>query len=155
MAQVINVASLNFEEFHKKFEDEEAKITKEIEEYIHRMADIKEYINCELFFHSKRQQIISSIHKYMNRMIVFQNSLEIYKSSVLSGIVNEASSNFNFKSSQEKMILIDGNNNVAQTKLFLDLFNNHINFLDESRKTLDGIIYNMKNRVEIQKQLDC
>jgi len=76
------------------------------------------------------------------------------KSDVLNNIVGEASSNFNYKSKEEKLILIDGDITVAKTQQFIDLYNNQIMFLNESKKTIEGVIYNMKYRFEIQKYLN-
>ena len=155
MANVyVDVNSLDFELNKDKFSKQREQVSKYIREYILRLVDIKEFVNCETFFHSKRQELLEDIHLYMDLILLLQQRMSMRKSDVLNNIVGEASSNFNYKSKEEKLILIDGDTVVAKTQQFIDLYNNQIMFLNESKKTIEGVIYNMKYRFEIQKYIN-
>jgi hypothetical protein len=145
----VDVNKLNYQEFSDKFKQQRENITKSILEYIARTADLKEYISCEIFFHSKRQELVESIHDYMGLVAIFNNEITIRKSTALVDIVENSSNNFNYKSKEEKLILIDGSTMYVQK--FIDLFNNQISFLNESKKTIEGIIYNLKSKLELSK----
>lgn len=149
-----DINSLNFDDFKNKFTNQRNHVSKTIGEYIDRLADIKEFVNCEIFFHSKRQELLESIHTYMDLVLILQRELSVRKNIILVGIINDASTNFNMKSKDEKIIAIDGDKNIARFQQFIDLFNNQIMFLNESKKTLEGIIFNMKYRFEVQKYMD-
>lgn len=149
----LDLSQMDINQFKQKFVNQRININKSINEYIMRLADIKEFVNCETFFHSKRQELLESIHEYMDLVLILQRELNLQKSKVLNGIVGESSSNFNFKSKEEKLILIDGDNLVTTLNEYIDLFNNQVMFCNESKKTIEGIIYNMKYRFEVQKYL--
>lgn len=150
----INYDQLNMQEFRDSFVKQRENVSASIDEYNQRLADIKEYVKCEIFFNSKRQEILEEIHRYVDFVLMMQRDYDVIRSSVLDDIMNDATSNFTFKSKDEKMLRVNGNPAAAKIKTFIDLFNAQIDFLNESKKTLDCIIYGMKYRFEVQKYLN-
>jgi hypothetical protein len=150
----INYDQLNMQEFRDSFVKQRENVSISIDEYNQRLADIKEYVKCEIFFNSKRQEILEEIHRYVDFVLMMQRDYDVIRSSVLDDIMNDATSNFTFKSKDEKMLRVNGNPAAAKIKTFIDLFNAQIDFLNESKKTLDCIIYGMKYRFEVQKYLN-
>ena len=53
--------------------------------------------------------------------------------------------------SNEKIVVIDGR--TSSTKEYLEIFENQINFFNESIKTIDSIIFGIKTRLDIEKTL--
>lgn len=149
----LDLGAMDINTFRDKFIKQRSNVSKQLNEHILRLADIKEYINCETFFHSKRQELLETTHEYMDLIIILNRELSIVKTKKLNNIVGEASTAFNFKTKEEKLILIDGDITVASLQEFIDLFNNQIMFCNESKKTIEGIIFNMKYRFEVQKYL--
>lgn len=150
----INYDQLNMQEFRDRFVKQRENVSASIDEYNQRLADIKEYVKCEIFFNSKRQEILEEVHRYVDFVLMMQRDYDVIRSSVLDDIMNDATSNFTFKSKDEKMLRVNGNPAAAKIKTFIDLFNAQIDFLNESKKTLDCIIYGMKYRFEVQKYLN-
>ena len=150
----INYDNMNIADLRDKFVKQRENVSKTIDEYNQRLADIKEYVKCEIFFNSKRQEILEETHRYIDFVLMMQRDYDVVRSSVLDDIMNDATSNFTFKSKDEKMLRVNGNPTAAKIKEFIDLFNAQIEFLNESKKTLDGIIFGMKYRFEVQKYLN-
>ena len=128
--------------------------SKTIGEYILRMVDIKEYVNCEVFFHSERMRILDMIHTYVDYMTGLQLTIDRRKSNVLDDILSNPQKNFAIKSRDERIILVDGDASVSKLKELIAIYDNQIQFLSETKKGLDGIIYNMKHRVDVQKMMN-
>ena len=57
----INYDQLNMQEFRDSFVKQRENVSISIDEYNQRLADIKEYVKCEIFFNSKRQEILEEI----------------------------------------------------------------------------------------------
>jgi hypothetical protein len=51
----------------------------------------------------------------------------------------------------EKNVVIDGK--TSDIKELMEIFENQINFYSESIKTVDGVLFGIKSRVEIEKIL--
>jgi hypothetical protein len=137
----------------EQYANDRAEYTKSINEYINRLADIKEFVNCETFFHSKRQDIVEKKHEYMDLTLTMMSAINRRKTAVLESILDNPQKNFSIKSKDERMILVDGDANILMLQESLDLLNNQIMFLNDTQKTIEGIIYNMKYRFEVQKYM--
>ena len=149
----LDVDSLNLDEYRERFGMQRENVSKTIDEYNQRLCDIKEYVNCEIFFNSKRQELLETVHQYIDFVLIMQREIRLRKSLILTQIIDDATTNFNFKSKDEKIIRIEGDPIVAKLQALIDLFNAQIEFLSDSKKGVDNIIFNMKYRFEVQKYL--
>lgn len=150
---VVDESKLSVDDFRAKFSEERSSISSKVDEYINRLVDVKEFVNCDTFFHSKRQAIVESTHMYMDYMLVMQMQLNKTKAGMLDTIVNDTHTNFQLRTKEERFTMIDGSSSVVKLQEIVNLFNNQIMFLNESKKTIEGIIFNMKYRFEVQKYL--
>lgn len=150
----VDYDKLDIQKIRDDFVSQRNNVSKVIDEYNQRLADIKEYVKCEIFFNSKRQEILESIHTYVDFVLIMNRDYDVVRSAVLDDIMNDATSNFTYKSKDEKMLRVSGNPTAARIKMFIDQFNAQIDFLNETKKTLDGIIFGMKYRFEVQKYLN-
>lgn len=151
----IDTSNWDFAQLSEQFKKIRENISAEILDHINRLADIREFLNCETYFHSKRQMILEDIHTYMDTVLLLQSSVDQRKSEVLTGVVYSDSTNsMAYKSKDEKLMFVNGDQQVLYLQQYINLFNNQIMFLNESKKTIEGVIYNMKYRFEIQKEIN-
>lgn len=154
MAQVrIDISGWDFNEISNKFANVRESLSNEIIEHINRLSDIHEFLECGTYFHTKRQLILEDIHTYMDTVLLLENEADVRKSAVLSSVISNPTDSFAYKSKDEKLLLVNGDTQVARLNQFINLFKNQILFLDETKKTVEGVIYHMKDRLTIQKEL--
>lgn len=154
MTLSLDYDKFSLEEYRNSFAEQRTNVSNSIDEYNKRLSDIKEYVKCEIFFNSKRQEILEEIHNLVDFVLIMQRDYSVIRAEILNDIMMDATSNFSYKSKDEKMARVDGNPTAAKIKSYIDLFSAQIDFLTESKKTLDGIIFGMKYRFEVQKYLN-
>lgn len=123
----------------------------EIKSKVGLLRDIKTLIDANVHFLSLRQRILEDNHTIIESFDRLNRQYKETRSSEYRALTENNS--FRYQST-EKDKVIDGLPKVAALKLHADLLNSQINFMKESIRTVDQILYAFKVRMDIHKILE-
>lgn len=148
MSQEKETLEEKLERISEKFNKERVDASKEIREGIEKMSSIKGLKEVQVTMLSLRQRLLESSHTLLENVSSIRKKYRTEKGRHLEEISNNLQQRYQYN---EKTILIESK--TAKLKETLDLFENHISFLNESIKTVDNVLFGIKTRVEIEKVL--
>jgi|GEM_PF-1717302 len=138
-----------YEQLANIFEDSRQYWTKKILEHSQNFKDIEKIIELQVELFSDRQIILEQKHKLYERVSKMNNDISRDKRSKYL----EYSINYDLRlNKDEKNIFIEAD--LANKSDLINLIDNHINYLDQTIKTLDNIIFGIKYRISLYEMLD-
>jgi hypothetical protein len=135
-------------DFEKKFSEERSEWTEKIRTLSIRMKNMKELpdVQVELYYN---RQILLELYSKLSQVIVKLNSkLRKQKSDRLKYYSESVQIKYG---ANEKTPLIDGD--LTELKERIDLVDTQINFLNETMKNIDFMLYGVKDRIKLQEFL--
>lgn len=99
--------------------------------------------------YSERQRLIERIHYYLSTLSKYTTKYKKKKAELF--IKYTQGSDLLLKTASEKSIMMDSD--LSQMKEKIDNLEFQIEFLKETVKTVDSIIYGIKNRIDLEKMI--
>ena len=137
--------------FHKQFEETRKERNNDIYEYIKKLYNISELVELQVLALSIRQRLLEDSHYLLSMLNNLQSKLREVKNNLFEEINNNL--NYRIRNLSEKNIMVEGNARYINVKTLITLFENQIDFFTDSIKTIDNILYSIKNRMELDKLL--
>lgn len=130
----------------KKFQADREKWTKNVEKFSKRLMNIKEIPELQVEVFSSRQMLVEYMTNLQN--IYSKKMVELKKERFKVFDENANKKNVRLVS-QEKAIIMDGK--TADASHSTALIETQIDFYKETIKTIDSIIYGIKNRIDLEQ----
>jgi hypothetical protein len=132
----------------EKFADRRAEVSREIYSNIERLSNLKTLKEAQVNMLSLRQRLLEDNHTLLEHITILRKKFREEK----SGEMENLSRNLQIRyQANEKNVVIDGR--TANTKEYLDIFENQSAFFTDSIKTIDSVIFGIKTRLDIEKTL--
>lgn len=132
----------------EKFADRRGEVSREIYANIERLSNLKTLKEAQVNMLSLRQRLLEDNHTLLEHITILRKRLREEK----SGEMENLSRNLQIRyQTNEKNVVIDGR--TANTKEYLDIFENQSAFFNDSIKTIDSVIFGIKTRLDIEKTL--
>ena len=132
----------------EKFADRRGEVSREIYANIERLSNLKTLKEAQVNMLSLRQRLLEDNHTLLEHITILRKRLREEK----SGEMENLSRNLQIRyQANEKNVVIDGR--TANTKVYLDIFENQSAFFNDSIKTIDNVIFGIKTRLDIEKTL--
>jgi hypothetical protein len=97
---------------------------------------------------SLRQRLLEDNHTLLEHITMLRKKFRDEKTDVMETLSKNLQLRYQ---ANEKTVVIDGR--TSNTKEYLEIFENQVNFFNESIKTIDNIIFGIKTRLDIEKTL--
>jgi hypothetical protein len=108
--------------------------------------------NLQVEVYARRQEAVENYHN-LNATLARQIKAykekynEIYNKVRLMKIPNTPNYVYNTEGALRQQV----EGELAQDKYIIDIIENHINYMDQTIKTIDSMIYNITNRIKIEE----
>jgi hypothetical protein len=135
-------------DFDKGFQIEREEWTEKIRELSIRMRNIRELADVQVDLYYNRQILLEYSSKLGQVMSKLNAKFRKDKSSRLKYYSEMSQVKYG---ANEKTPLIEGD--LSELKERMDLVNEHISFLNETMKTIDFMLYGVKDRIKLQEFL--
>jgi hypothetical protein len=135
-------------EISQKFGKRREEVSREIQECVEKMMNIKNLKEVQVLMLSMRQRLLEDNHTLIEHASNVRKQFRSDKSAQLENISTNLQQRYQYT---EKTVLIDGR--TTEIKHMIDLIENQITFFNESIKTVDNVLFGIKTRVEIEKVL--
>jgi hypothetical protein len=135
-------------DFDKGFQIEREEWTEKIRELSIRMKNIRELADVQVDLYYNRQMLLEYSSKLGQVMIKLNAKFRKDKSGRLKYYSEMSQVKYG---ANEKTPLIEGD--LSELKERMDLVNEHISFLNETMKTIDFMLYGVKDRIKLQEFL--
>jgi hypothetical protein len=132
----------------KKFEARRREASNEIYQNIEKLSNLKTLKEAQVNMLSLRQRLLEDNHNLFEHLIVLRKRYRTERSSEMENISKNVQLRYQ---STEKNVVIDGR--TATTKESIEVFENQVEFFNESIKTIDNIIFGIKTRLDIEKAI--
>ena len=132
----------------KKFEARRKEASNEIYQNIEKLSNIKTLKDAQVNMLSLRQRLLEDNHNLVEHLIVLRKRYRNERSTEMENLSKNLQIRYQ---SNEKNVVIDGR--TASTKESLEVFENQVEFFNESIKTIDNIIFGIKTRLDIEKTI--
>jgi hypothetical protein len=132
----------------EKFQARRKEISSEIYENIEKLSNLKTLKDAQVNMLSLRQRLLEDNHTLLEHITMLRRKFREEKSTEMENLSRNLQLRYQ---SNEKNVVIDGR--TSSTKEYLEIFENQINFFNESIKTIDNIIFGIKTRLDIEKTL--
>lgn len=146
-----NVTNEMYNAFQLQFEKTRQERNTEIYAYILKLRTVGELSELMVLALSMRQRLLEDSHYLMIMSNDLQNKLREIKNSLFNDINNNLQTRI--RNLSEKNIMVEGNQRYINVKSLMDLFEIQISFFTDSIKTVDNILFGIKNRMELDKLL--
>ena len=146
-----NVTNEMYNAFQLQFEKTRQERNTEIYTYILKLRTVGELSELMVLALSMRQRLLEDSHYLMIMSNDLQNKLREIKNSLFNDINNNLQTRI--RNLSEKNIMVEGNQRYINVKSLMDLFEIQISFFTDSIKTVDNILFGIKNRMELDKLL--
>ena len=134
----------------KSFLDEQKAFVSKIEDYSKNFRDLKKLIDLQILIFADREIILEKKSRLvMSKIKIDKNIREKKKKAFVNAKTN---SDILLKSYNDINIYIDAELTGEMEKL--ELIEMQINFLIETIKTIDSVIFGIKNRIELERILN-
>jgi hypothetical protein len=135
-------------DFDRGFQIEREEWTEKIRELSIRMKNIRELADVQVDLYYNRQMLLEYSSKLGQVMIKLNAKFRKDKSGRLKYYSEMSQVKYG---ANEKTPLIEGD--LSELKERMDLVNEHISFLNETMKTIDFMLYGVKDRIKLQEFL--
>ena len=132
----------------KKFEARRKEASNEIYQNIEKLSNIKTLKDAQVNMLSLRQRLLEDNHNLVEHLIVLRKRYRNERSTEMENLSKNLQIRYQ---SNEKNVVIDGR--TASTKESLEVFENQVEFFNESIKTIDNIIFGIKTCLDIEKTI--
>ena len=132
-------------DYELHFGGERSDWTEKISNMSVRMRNIREIPEIQVELYSDRQKAIEKSYKIGQKIAKLNAQYRSEKKTKME--YYSVSSNVKY-GSNEKTSLIEWD--LSELKLSIDTFDNHMNFMKETIKTIDHFIYGIKSRIELE-----
>lgn len=132
----------------EKFQARRKEVSSEIYENIEKLSNLKTLKDAQVNMLSLRQRLLEDNHTLLEHITMLRRKFREEKSTEMENLSRNLQLRYQ---SNEKNVVIDGR--TSSTKEYLEIFENQINFFNESIKTIDNIIFGIKTRLDIEKTL--
>lgn len=132
--------------FKNKFSEERSKWTKKIKSMGSKLSRLEKMIELQTEVYSERQVIV----EYNHELLATLSSLNsILKKKKKEKFINYSTNYDIMLKSPEKTIMIEGD--LSNLMERIDILENQIKFYDKTLKSIDNIVYGIKNRIELEE----
>jgi hypothetical protein len=142
-------ANLDKKDFAKKFENDREEWTEKIRQLSIRMKNIKEVADVQVELYSNRQILLEMYSKLGQVMVKLNSKYRKDKAERLKFYSVSVQVKYG---SNEKTPLIEGD--LVELKERIDLVDGQISFFNETIKTIDFMLYGVKDRIRLQEFLN-
>jgi hypothetical protein len=132
----------------EKFQARRKEVSSDIYDNIEKLSNLKTLKDAQVNMLSLRQRLLEDNHTLVEHITTLRRKFREEKSTEMENISKNLQLRYQ---SNEKNVVIDGR--TSSTKEYLEIFENQINFFNESIKTIDSIIFGIKTRLDIEKTL--
>lgn len=132
----------------KKFEARRKEASNEIYQNIEKLSNIKTLKDAQVNMLSLRQRLLEDNHNLLEHLIVLRKRYRNERSAEMENLSKNLQIRYQ---SNEKNVVIEGK--TSTTKESLEVFENQVEFFNESIKTIDNIIFGIKTRLDIEKTI--
>lgn len=132
----------------EKFQARRKEVSNEIYESIEKLSNLKTLKDAQVNMLSLRQRLLEDNHTLLEHVTALRRKFREEKSTEMENLSKNLQLRYQ---SNEKNVVIDGK--TSSTKEYLEIFENQINFFNDSIKTIDNIIFGIKTRLDIEKTL--
>lgn len=135
----------------EKFSAQRRDYSNEILTAVHMLEDVRQLVKAKVIFLSTRQRLLEDHHMVIEN---YNKQAKKYRELKAQEIMN-ASNNMAVRlNEREKDKYIDGQPTISSIKAAMDLLQNQSNFLSESIKTIDQVLFSLKVRIDVEKMLN-
>lgn len=131
------------------FREKRLSLSEEIQVGIKLLRDIRQIPEVQVTFLSMRQRLLEENHTLLEH---FTQKKKIFREKKGEDWVETSKIGQARYQANEKAIIVDGK--TAQLQEILEQLKDQINFYSESIKTVDAVLYGIKDRIAAQKLLD-
>ena len=131
-----------------RFQNRRSEVSKEIYSSIEKLSNLKTLKDAQVNMLSLRQRLLEDSHTLLEHITMLRKKFRDEKSDVMETLSKNLQLRYQ---ANEKTVVIDGR--TSNTKEYLEIFENQVNFFNESIKTIDNIIFGIKTRLDIEKTL--
>ena len=131
-----------------RFQNRRSEVSKEIYSNIEKLSNLKTLKDAQVNMLSLRQRLLEDSHSLLEHITMLRKKFRDEKSDVMETLSKNLQLRYQ---ANEKTVVIDGR--TSNTKEYLEIFENQVNFFNESIKTIDNIIFGIKTRLDIEKTL--
>jgi hypothetical protein len=131
-----------------RFQNRRSEVSKEIYSSIEKLSNIKTLKDAQVNMLSLRQRLLEDNHTLLEHITMLRKKFRDEKTDVMETLSKNLQLRYQ---ANEKTVVIDGR--TSNTKEYLEIFENQVNFFNESIKTIDNIIFGIKTRLDIEKTL--
>jgi hypothetical protein len=132
----------------EKFQVRRKEVSNEIYENIEKLSNLKTLKDAQVNMLSLRQRLLEDNHTLLEHITMLRRKFREEKANEMENLSKNLQLRYQ---SNEKNVVIDGK--TSSTKEYLEIFENQINFYNDSIKTIDNIIFGIKTRLDIEKTL--
>lgn len=132
----------------KKFKARREEVSKEIYQNIEKLSNLKTLKDAQVNMLSLRQRLLEDNHTLLEHISVLRKKFRDEKAKEMETLSKNMQLRYQ---SNEKNVVIDGR--TSAIKETLEIFENQIEFFNESIKTIDNVIFGIKTRLDIEKTL--
>ena len=131
-----------------RFEKERAKVSKEVYENIGYLSKLTTLRQAQVNMLSLRQRLLEDNHTLLEHITKLRKEYRKKRANALEKLSGNQQYRFQ---SKEKDALVDGK--ISDTKQWLEMFENQVQFFNDTMRTVDNIIFGIKTRLDIEKTI--
>jgi hypothetical protein len=131
-----------------KFEKRRKETSSEIYQNIEKLSSLKTLKEAQVNMLSLRQRLLEDNHTILEHVIILRKKYRVDRANEMENISKNMQMRYQ---STEKSVIIEGR--TAARKEYLEVFENQVEFFNESIKTIDNIIFGIKTRLDIEKTI--
>jgi hypothetical protein len=132
----------------EKFQKRRSEISREIHQNIEKLSNLKLLKEAQVNMLSLRQRLLEDSHSLLEHITGLRKKYRDERADAMENLSKNLQLRYQ---SNEKTVVIEGR--TSNTKEYLEIFENQVNFFNDSIKTVDNIIFGIKTRLEIEKTL--
>lgn len=132
----------------KKFATRRTEISKEIYENVEKLTNLKSLKETQVNMLSLRQRLLEDNHTLLEHITMLKRKYRKLRAQEMENLTTNVQLRYQ---SNEKREVLDGK--TANTREYLEVFENQSYFFIDSIKTIDNVIFGIKTRLDIEKTL--
>ena len=118
---------------------------------IYDMRDTHKLVDVKVQMLSTRQRLLEDSHTLLDTLTDLRKKYRIQKGKAYDNIVNNIQ--LRMKTTGEKEAIVEGTSEIAELRNKIEILENQTQYYTESIRTVDGILYGIRTRLEIEKLL--
>jgi hypothetical protein len=142
-----------FAEVEKKFDERRNYWFTWIQDMNESLRKVETIVNLQATIFTKRQEALENYHSLSSTLakrvkMYKEKSAALYKEIRLMKTAQGATT---FMFTNEGAIREQIEATLSDEKYLIDIMESHLNYLDNTIKTIDGIIYSISNRIKLEE----